>query len=150
MTTVYDVPPDLFIEKLADHLKSEKSIAPPEWAENVRTGIHTEKEPVQEDWWFIRTAAVLRKIYMKGPLGTDRLKEMFGGYRNRGSKPNRAVAGSGAIIRNALKQLDEAGLTEKAAGKGRKVTDKGISLCNKAAHEVMAKIAVENPELTKY
>ena len=64
MTTVYDVPPDQLIEKLSIHLKSEFKLTQPEWSENVKTGTHTEKEPVQEDWWYTRIAAVLRKIYI--------------------------------------------------------------------------------------
>jgi len=150
MTTVYDVPPDLLIEKLAKHLKSEFKLTPPEWMSDVRTGTHTEVEPVQKDWWYVRTAAVLRKIYINGPIGSDRLAEMFGGNKDRGSKPNKAVGGSSSIIRDILQQFDEVGLTKKILGTGRKITPKGISACNTMAHEVMQKIAVENPELTKY
>lgn len=150
MTTAYDVPPDQLIEKLAKRLKSDFKLTPPEWTEAVRTGTHTEKEPVRKDWWYIRTAAALRKIYMRGPIGSDRLAEQFGGYKDRGAKPNKAVSGSGSIIRDILKQFDKAGLTEKTPGKGRKITPKGISICNYAAKEVMDKLAVENPELTKY
>ncbi len=150
MTTVYDVPPDRLIEKLSHHLKSDFDLTPPEWIENVRTGTHTEKEPVQEDWWYIRSAAALRKIYVKGPIGSDRLSELFGGPKNRGSKPNKAVGGSGSIIRDILKKFDTIGLTEQLPGKGRKITSTGVSLCNKAAQEVMETLAVENPEMTKY
>lgn len=150
MTTVYDVPPDQLIEKLADRIKSEFKLTPPEWTEDVRTGTHTEVVPVQEDWWYVRTASVLRKIYIKGPIGSDRLAEFYGGSKNRGSKPNKAVSSSRAIIRYMLQEFDEAGLTTKLPGKGRKITPKGVSLCNSTAHEVMKTLAVDNPEMTKY
>ena len=150
MTTVYDVPPDRLIEKLAAHLKSEYKLTPPDWTEDVRTGLHTEVEPVREDWWYVRSAAVLRKIYIKGPIGSDRLAEHFGGFKDRGSKPNKAVSGSRSIIRDILKQFDAVGLTTKIPGSGRKIAPKGISACDNMAHEVMSKLAIENPELTKY
>jgi small subunit ribosomal protein S19e len=150
MTTVYDVPPDQLINTLADAMKSEFKLTPPEWIENVRTGTHTQVEPAQEGWWHIRTAAVLRKIYINGPIGSDRLAEHFGGPKNRGAKPSKAVSGSRSIIRDILQQFDDAGITVKLPGKGRKITPKGVSICNRSAHEVMKVLAVENPELTKY
>jgi len=150
MTTVYDVPPDQLIKKLAEQMKSEFKLTPPEWIDDVRTGTHTEVEPVQDGWWHVRTAAVLRKIYIHGPIGSDRLAEMYGGFKDRGSKPNKAVSGSRAIMRDILQQFDEVGLTTKLPGKGRKITPKGISICNSSAHHVMQKLAVEDPELTKY
>src|SRR2546430_15788503 len=62
MTTAYDVPPTLLIERLKDRLQKEGKIKPPEWAPFARTGVHTEKAPVQPDWWYRRVAAVLRKV----------------------------------------------------------------------------------------
>ena len=82
--------------------------------------------------------------------GSDRLAEHFGGPKNRGARPSRAVSGSRSIIRDILQQFDDAGITIKLPGKGRKITPKGVSICNRSAHEVMKVLAVENPELTKY
>ena len=62
MTTYYDVPADLLIGSLSSELQELEQITPPEWAEYVKTGIHCERPPTQEDWWFIRSAAVLRKV----------------------------------------------------------------------------------------
>ena len=69
MTTAYDVPADKLISKLVEILKNEQKISPPPWSAFVKTGIHREKPPVKIDWWYTRTAAVLRKIYMKSPVG---------------------------------------------------------------------------------
>jgi len=62
MTTAYDVPPGLLIERLKDRLQQDGKIKPPEWAPFARTGVHTEKAPTQPDWWYRRVAAVLRKV----------------------------------------------------------------------------------------
>ena len=50
MVTVYDVPAEKLILKVAEKLKQNSAIVPPEWAEFVKTGVHTEKAPSQEDW----------------------------------------------------------------------------------------------------
>src|SRR2546427_370772 len=72
MTTAYDVPPVLLIERIKEKLQAEGKIKPPEWAVFARTGVNTEKAPVQKDWWYRRVAAVLRKGYLHGPVGTSR------------------------------------------------------------------------------
>ena len=73
MTNVYDVPTQELITLTAAKLKKEGKIEPPEWSDYVKTGVHREKAPIEEDWWFIRSAAVLRKIYIKGPIGVERM-----------------------------------------------------------------------------
>ena len=90
MTTVYDVPADRLINKLADYLKQNPDFTPPDWSEYVKTGIHCEKPPVENDWWYIRTAAVLRKIYIKSPVGVKHVSQMFGGSVDKGAKPYKA------------------------------------------------------------
>src|SRR2546427_8050150 len=86
MTTAYDVPPGLLIERLKDRLQAEGKIKPPEWAPFARTGVNTEKAPVQKDWWYRRVAAVLRKVYLHGPVGSTRLAAEFGGRPGDGAR----------------------------------------------------------------
>lgn len=146
MTTVYDVPADPLIRKAADKLKAEKAIQPPQWAAFVTTGIHCEKPPVETDWWHTRAAAVLRKVYVMGPVGTERLRSEFGGARDRGAKPNRAKKGSGSVIRESLQQLEKAGLVENVKGEGRRVSAKGRSFLDNAAHEVRQTLEIAGLE----
>ena len=148
MTTVYDVPATPLIQQVAAKLKGENAIQPPQWAPFVTTGIHAEKPPVEADWWHTRAAAVLRKVYVMGPIGTERLRAEFGGSRDRGSKPNRAKAGSGSIVRECLQQLEKAGFVENVKGEGRRVSAKGRSLLDNSAHEVRQTLAI--PGLAKY
>ncbi len=146
MTTVYDVPAEPLIKSVAAKLKSESAIAQPEWGAFVTTGIHTEKPPVDVDWWQIRAAAVLRKVYVLGPIGTERLRAEFGGPRDRGSKPNRAKKGSGSVIRESLQQLEKAGFVENVKGEGRRVSGKGRSILDNSAHEVRKTLEVAGLE----
>lgn len=150
MTTVYDVPATQLIAEVASQLRKNKSIEAPEWAPFVKTGIHREKPPVDEDWWHTRVAAVLRKVYVEGPIGTERLRQHFGGYRDRGSMPNKAAKGSGSVARKALQQLEAAGLVQNVQSQGRTVTAQGRSLLDNAAHAVRQSLQKEIPGLKIY
>ncbi|MGB1586022.1 MAG: 30S ribosomal protein S19e [Thermoplasmatota archaeon] len=150
MTTVYDVPATQLIAAAAKELAKNESIEAPDWAPYVKTGIHKEKPPVDGDWWATRVAAVLRKVYLEGPIGTERLRQHFGGFRDRGSKPNKAVKGSGSIARKALQQLEAAGLVQNVQAQGRIVSAQGRSLLDNAAHAVRQDLQKNVPELAKY
>lgn len=150
MTTVYEVPPQQLIDLTASKLREYEQIVPPSWAADVKTGTHAATQPVQKDWWHVRTAAVLRKVYVNGPIGTERLAAEFGGSKDRRVKPNKAVKGSRSIVRKALQQLEAAGLVAADKNRGRVVTPKGQSLMDNTAREVMKELASKDPELSKY
>ncbi|MHA2169755.1 MAG: 30S ribosomal protein S19e [Candidatus Kariarchaeaceae archaeon] len=132
MTTAYDVPAASLIDKMAVELKQLPEILPPSWAPFVKTGVNKELPPENPDWWYIRSAAVLRKIYLRGPLGTRRLKAYFGGRKNRGVKTEKARSGSGSIARHVLQQLENARLVETIPN-GRQVTARGMSFVDSVA-----------------
>ena len=150
MTTVYDVPATQLIASAAKELAKLGEVESPEWAPFVKTGIHREKPPVDDEWWTTRVAAVLRKVYLEGPIGTERLRQHFGGFRDRGSKPNKAVKGSGSIARKALQQLEAAKLVQNVQSQGRIVTPQGRSLLDNAAHAARKDLEKTVPALSKY
>ncbi len=136
MVTVRDVPADKLINSLKEKLKQVKEVQPLPWSYFVKSGVHRQRPPEQEDFWYIRTASVLRRIYLDGSVGTERLKSYFGGRKKRGVKPARFRKASGNMIRKILQQLGTAGLIEKVDRKGRRVTNKGQKLLNNTAYEV--------------
>ena len=136
MVTVYDVPAEKLILKTAEKLKQNSAIVPPEWAEFVKTGVHTEKAPSQDDWWFTRSASILRKLYVKGPMGSSNLAAEYGGYRDNGTMPNKAVKGSRNIARKCMIQLEKAGYLVSKDKQGRAISPSGMSLLDNAAKEV--------------
>ena len=148
MTTVYDVPADELIKLTAEKLK-EMGLQPPEFTKFVKTGVHKEKPPEDEDWWYIRCASVLRRIYIDGPVGIERLRTYYGGRKRRGVKPPKFRKGSGAVIRSVLKALEKAELIEKTP-EGRKITSKGQSFLDKLSLEVQKKLVKKIPALQKY
>ena len=156
MTTHHDVPADLLISDLSQRLADNDAISAPEWAEFVKTGTHRERPPTQSDWWYIRSAAVLRKVAMKGPIGANHMAQLFGGPKDRGVKPNRAVAGSRKVARTVLQQLAAAGLivdTHNTAGTvtlGKVVSPSGQALLDESAHAVRPQAEEKYPGLTRY
>jgi small subunit ribosomal protein S19e len=136
MTTVYDVPADHLIRQVAEELKSRQEIKPPVWAAFAKTGAHKEMQPEDPDWWFIRAAAVLRRVYIDGPLGVERMRSFYGGKKNRGSRPNAFRKGSGSVLRKALQQLEAAGLIVHDLKIGRKVSPAGMAFLDRVSKEV--------------
>jgi len=135
MVTASEVKPEKLIERLKEELKKVDSIKPPEWSRFAKSGVHKERPPEQKDFWYIRSAAVLKRIYVDGPVGVEKLRSFYGGRRERGCAPARFRKSSGNITRKILQQLEKAGLIEKNA-RGRKITPKGQSLLNRIAYEV--------------
>lgn len=140
--SVYEVPPEAIIQRLADHLKKRvEAVSAPSWASFVKTGAHREKPPQDPDWWYARCASILRKLYVKGPLGVSKLRNIYGGKRRRGGRPPHFRKGSGAIVRRALQQLGKAGLVQSINRKGRDLTNEGRSLLEKMAINVKGELA---------
>lgn len=133
MVTAKDADSKRLLESLREELKKVKEIQPPEWSSYVKTGMSRERPPYQKDWWYMRSAAVLRKIYLYGPLGTERLTRMFGGKKNRGHKPEHFYPGGGSIIRKILQQLESAELV-KTKKRGRMISPKGQKMLDNIAN----------------
>lgn len=151
MPTPYDVPTSILIEKLAQHLKNNvDEMVPPVWSSLAKTGSHAVRPPQNPDWWFTRCASLLRKIYVKGPIGVVRLRSQYGGRKDGGVKPEHARRGGGAIIRKALQQLDAAGLLESSGNKGRVLTKEGRQLLDSLSAEIKKELEKKHSELKKY
>jgi small subunit ribosomal protein S19e len=151
MTTAYDVPADVLINRLSGYMKENiREIQPAEWAGYVKTGSHVERMPQNPDWWYVRSASVLRKLYMKGPVGVSRLRRDYGGRKRRGVRPAHFAKAGGNILRSVLQQLEQAGLAQKDGTKGRVVSGKGRSLIDAMSTQIKRDLDRVNPELQNY
>lgn len=151
MITPHDVPAPKFIEKLAKYLKENvDEVNPPAWASIVKTGSNVQKQPQNPDWWYIRCASLLRKIYVHGPIGIEKLRAEYGGRKDFGVKPEHTVKAGGAIIRKALQQLEAAGLIETHKPRGRVMTRKGRKLLQEIAEDTKKELIKKLPALEKY
>jgi small subunit ribosomal protein S19e len=147
---INDVTADCLIEETAKKLKEE--IAQPEWMQYVKTGVHNERAPQREDWFYVRMGSILYRANKWGVLGTEALRTYYGGRRNRGVKKEHQYKASGKVIRTCVQALEKAGYLEKAKPKGRKLSVKGFRLLNslsKVAEKGMAEGKYQTQPKTK-
>jgi len=149
MAKVFDVPADIFISRLTQILKNE-DILVPDWASFVKTGSHAEKPPQNSEWWHVRCASILRKIYLHSPASIKELRSMYGGGRPVGYGAAHHKDASGAIIRNAIHGLEKLGLVTKIEKKGRMLTAQGTKKLDRLATEILSELIAKEPHLSIY
>src|SRR3989344_7953231 len=108
MKTIHDVDSQKFMNIASAELKAK--IKMPDWAMYVKTGSYKQRPPEQTDWWFLRAASILRRVYIDGPVGTSKLRTFYGGLPRRGHKPAHFGKASGKVIRTILSDMEKAGL----------------------------------------
>lgn len=140
---IYDVPATELIETLAKEL--EKELKAPEFTAYVKTGTNRERAPQKENWWYIRSAAIIYRVNKDGPVGTERLRTYYGGKKNRGRKPSQFRKASGKVIRSCLQELEKSGYLAKTK-KGRETTGKAKKAMNTIAKQIGTKKQKDNKE----
>ena len=136
--TIKDAPINKLIEEVASRLEKDKDFKSPAWTPFVKTGVSRERPPTQKNWWYLRSASILRKIYLKPGLGVNRLRKVYGGKKNMGAEPQHVRQGSGAVIRKSIQYLETAGYlkaekNEKGKTNKRVLSEKGRELLQQAA-----------------
>lgn len=138
---VREVPPDMLIKQLSGELRKLEELRPPEWSHYVKTGAHKERQPEQPDWWYVRAASILRRIYLDGPVGISRLRTYYGSSKKRGVAPKHFQKAGGKVLRVILQQLEQAELVTKTERGGRKVTSKGVKMLTGSVNRVKAELS---------
>jgi len=137
LPTVYDVPADLLINLTAKHLRENfQEIESPPQMVFAKTGSHREESPQDPNFWYIRCASLLRKIYVQGPIGVTHLREQYGGLTKKGDVGKHKRRGGGFTVRRPLEQLEKAGLVKTVERRGRTITKEGASLLDTLAGEI--------------
>jgi len=130
---IYGSDPGEYNLVLAEALKEVSEFKKPDWVTFVKSG-PSKARPIEDpDFWFKRSASILRQIYKKDVVGVNRLKTRYGSKKKRGMKPEEFRKAGGKIIRTILQQSDAAGFTEIVKGikgvkgkrPGRQLTEKG-------------------------
>jgi small subunit ribosomal protein S19e len=150
---IYEIPKTELIERAAKELQKVAAIQPPAWAIFVKTGTSKQRQPARDDWWFVRAAAILRRLSdVDGPIGVQKLRTIYGSRKNRGHAPERFFKGSGNILRKILQQLEKAGFAkkiDKGLHKGRAITPQGLSFLGKIADAYMKENNIVLPKKTE-
>ncbi|KAI5187033.1 small subunit ribosomal protein S19e [Nematocida homosporus] len=133
---VEEIEPATFIATLAKTLVEEKKIERPAEAEYIKTGHGKENAPQDPNWYHIRVASILRKLYMEELKSPEKLKHGFGTLwfaqvystaKNNGHKPSHTVTGSKSLVRRILQGLERVGFVSQIPKGGRRLTSTGRS-----------------------
>jgi small subunit ribosomal protein S19e len=148
---IQEIPKTELIERAAKAMQKVEAVQPPGWALFVKTGMSKQRQPARNDWWFVRAAAVLRRLSdSEGPIGVQKLRTVYGGRKNCGHAPERFFKGSGNILRKILQQLEKAGFAkkvDKGLHRGRIITPQGLSFLGKIADAYMKENNIVLPKL---
>ena len=138
VSNVFSCPPDVFIARLAEKLKSFPEINVPKEAQFWKTSCAQEFPPEDSvGFWYTRSASLMRKLAIHKVIGIQRLRKVYSSLKRRGHKPPISQIAAGGIIRRCLQQLEKAGLVQVEEKKGRKLTPAGQSLVDKISHEIL-------------
>ncbi len=137
---IHEVDAEKFVNSLASKLQEVPEFTQPEWSYYVKTSAAKARPPFSGNWWQMRAASILRKIYAKGTLGVEHLRKAYTSKKNMGHKPGRVYRAGGKVIRTILQQAEKAGFLEKRKeGRlGRQLTKKGLEFMNNVISEVKA------------
>jgi len=139
MGIVHEVNAQALNAKVAEELN--KSMEMPAWISFVKTGTSRERPPSDTKWFYKRSASILRRLYIDGPVGVQRLRSYYGSSKNLGHQPRHFKRAGGKIIRSVLQNLEKIEYVEKVEKpkKGRMLTKKGREFLKKMAQEVCQK-----------
>eukprot|EP01023_Acetabularia_acetabulum_P012963 TRINITY_DN16138_c0_g1_i1.p3 TRINITY_DN16138_c0_g1~~TRINITY_DN16138_c0_g1_i1.p3 ORF type:complete len:154 (+),score=33.87 TRINITY_DN16138_c0_g1_i1:73-534(+) len=138
--TLKDVAADKFVVAYAAHLKKAGQVEIPAWVGIQKTASHKELSPYDPDWYYTRTAAIARQVYLHPGVGIGHLTIRYGGAQRRGAAPNRFHRGSRLVARSCLQTLEKLGLVEKSRDGGRRITKAGQRELDVVAASVRAQI----------
>ncbi len=132
--TIYDVDTSKLVNEVAVQLKGVIK-EPPVYVRYVKSGAGRERPPTSEDFWYMRSASILRQVYINGPVGVSRLRLKYGNRKEHVIHKKHSVRGSGSIIQDSLNALEIVGFVKKSK-KGREITPKGRSFMDKISNNI--------------
>jgi len=136
MANIFEVESSELVKLAAERLKGK--INKPEYVNYVKSGADKERPPLDPDFFYLRTASILRQVYINGPVGVSRLRVRYGGRKEHSVHRRHAVKAGGSIIRDAFAALENLNYVKKTK-KGRVITPAGKSFLDKLSNELSKK-----------
>ena len=133
MANVFDVKGSQLVSVAAQRLKEK--VKKPDYINYVKSGANKERPPMDPDFYYVRTASILRQVYLNGPVGVSRLKTRYGSSKGHRVHRHHHQTAGGSIIRDAMMALETAGYVKKTK-KGRVITPQGKSFLDKISKEI--------------
>jgi small subunit ribosomal protein S19e len=69
MTDVRSIQAEKYNKMLAEALKKVPEFKKPDWIDFVKTSTHRSRPTIEEDFWYKRSASILRQIYLMESWG---------------------------------------------------------------------------------
>ncbi len=135
MANVYETKAPALIEAAAQRLKGK--LSRPAYVDFVKSGAGRERAPASPDFWYVRCASILRKVYVEGPVGVSRLRTWYGNKKEHVIHKKHFMKAGGSIVRDALIELEKLSYV-KTTKAGRIITPQGRSFLDKICNEIAA------------
>lgn len=137
MATIYDVKSSDLIKLTSQRLK--ESMKKPAYVDFVKSGSNKERVPQDPDFYFVRSASILRQVYLNGPIGVSKLRTRYGSRKEHVVHRRHHQKSGGSVIRDAMQELEKLGYVKISTvngKKGRVITPKGKSFMDKICKEL--------------
>ena len=134
--TLRDVSGAKWVKAMAAHLKQSGKLFVPNCTELMKQSHANERAPQNPDWFFLRCAAVLRRVYVRPGTGYGGLSKAFGLKKNNGSRPEKPIKASRGLLHWACRSLEGLKLLQKGKESGRVLTREGRRKCDAIAFNV--------------
>ena len=135
MANVYEVKAADLV-KLASLRLKEMKLKKPAYVDFVKSGPSKERVPHDKDFWYTRSASVLRQVYLNGPIGVSKLRTRYGGRKEHVVHRHHHMKAGGSIIRDAFIELEKHKLVKNTPA-GRVITPQGKSFLDKISNELL-------------
>ncbi len=133
MSNVYDVKASELVKAAAAQLKGK--ITKPGYLNYVKSGANKERVPSDPDFWYMRSASILRQVYVNGPIGVSRLRTRYGSRKEHSVHRKHMVRAGGSVIRDSFQSLEKINFVKNTKG-GRMITPQGRSFLDKIAKQI--------------
>ncbi|MDE1865425.1 MAG: 30S ribosomal protein S19e [Candidatus Micrarchaeota archaeon] len=133
MSNVYEVKSADLVRIASQRLKEK--MKKPTYVDYVKSGPSKERVPQDRDFWFTRSASILRQVYLNGPIGVSKLRTRYGSRKDHVVHRHHHMKAGGSIIRDALIELERLKLVQNTK-EGRVITPQGRSFLDKIANEL--------------
>lgn len=135
MANVFDVDGSALIKKTSEMLKG-KGMAKPEYIDFVKSGASRERVPSDPDFFYMRSASLLRQVYLNGPVGIARMRTRYGTRKLHTIHRHHHFRSGGSVIKDAFDSLEKLDYVKKTP-KGRVITPAGKSFLDKISNEII-------------
>ena len=133
MANIFDVKGSELVSLAAQRLKDK--VKKPDYVNYVKSGANKERPPADPDFYYVRTASILRQVYVNGPVGVSKLRTRYGSSKGHSVHRHHHQQAGGSIIRDAMTALESLDYVKKTK-KGRVITPKGKSFLDNLSKEI--------------